>query len=66
MLFAKPDAVRSGTDLVRLYLHESERVYCDKLVDKEDAIMFYKLQREFIKKFLEVLNFSLIVKFSNK
>lgn len=54
MLFAKPDAVKTGTDLIRLYLHESERVYSDKLVDKEDAIMFHKLQREIIKKSLEV------------
>jgi dynein heavy chain, axonemal len=53
ILFAKPDSVKTGTDLIRLYLHESERVYSDKLVDKEDARTFIKLQREVIKKALE-------------
>ncbi len=55
MLFAKPDAIKTGTDLMRLYLHESERVYSDKLVEKEDIQMFSKLQREVVKKSLEVI-----------
>ena len=54
ILFAKPDAIKTATDLVRLYLHESERVYCDKLVDKEDIDLFFKLQRDIVKKSLEV------------
>ena len=37
-------------------MHESERVYCDKLVDKEDIELFHKLQREIIKKTLEDIN----------
>ncbi len=56
ILFAKPDSIKSVSDLVRLYLHESERVYCDKLVDKEDIDLFYKLQKDVIKKSLEVNN----------
>jgi dynein heavy chain len=56
ILFAKPESVKTTTDLVRLYLHESERVYCDKLVDKEDAILFFKIQRDILKKTLEDMN----------
>ena len=54
ILFAKPEAVKTINDLVRLYLHESERVYCDKLVEKEDSDLFYKIQRDVIKKTLDV------------
>ena len=56
ILFAKPEAVKTHNDLVRLYLHESERVYCDKLVDRSDIDMFMKLQREVAKKSFEVRN----------
>jgi dynein heavy chain, axonemal len=55
ILFAKPEAIKSVNELVRLYLHESERVYCDKLVEKEDSDLFYKIQRDVIKKSLEVI-----------
>jgi dynein heavy chain len=54
MLFARPDAIKTAQDLVRLYLHECERVYCDKLVDKTDHSTFTKIQREIVKKALEV------------
>lgn len=56
ILFVKPDAVKTTTDLVRLYLHESERVYCDKLVEKEDSDLFFKIQRDVIKKTIEDIN----------
>ena len=39
--------------MARLYLHEAQRVYGDKLVDTEDFETFYKLQREVVKKTLE-------------
>ncbi|CAF4656497.1 unnamed protein product, partial [Didymodactylos carnosus] len=52
ILFGKPEALKSHNDLIRLYLHESERVYCDKLVDRIDT--FIKLQREVAKKSFEV------------
>ncbi|CAF5182211.1 unnamed protein product [Rotaria magnacalcarata] len=54
ILFAKPDAIKTHHDLIRLYLHESERVYCDKLVDRTDIDMFTKLQREVAKKSFDV------------
>jgi dynein heavy chain len=54
MLFANASVVKNLNDLVRLYLHESERVYCDKFVDKEDVVLFFKLQKAAVKKTLEV------------
>ena len=56
ILFAKPEMIKTVPDLVRLYLHEAERVYCDKLVDKEDSEMFFKIQRDVVKKSLEDVN----------
>ena len=37
-------------------MHEAERVYCDKLVDKEDFDLFFKIQRDVVKKTLEDAN----------
>lgn len=56
ILFAKPEAVKTQNDLVRLFLHEAERVYCDKLVEKEDSDLFFKIQRDIVKKTLEEVN----------
>jgi dynein heavy chain len=55
-MFAKPEQVKTPSDLIRLYLHESERVYSDKLVDKEDIELFAKLQQDVMKKSLEEMN----------
>ena len=54
MLFASSAAVKNLNDLVRLYLHESERVYCDKFADKEDIVVFFKIQKGIVKSTLEV------------
>jgi len=35
---------KTSSDLIRLYLHESRRVYGDKLIDKDDSDAFVKLQ----------------------
>lgn len=50
---------------MRLYIHEAERVYCDKLVDKEDIDAFYKLEREVLKKQFEVKITKILLNFSN-
>lgn len=55
-MYAKPDTIRTSNELIRLYIHEAERVYCDKLVDKEDIDLFYKIEREILKKAFEVRN----------
>ncbi|CAF3393401.1 unnamed protein product [Rotaria sp. Silwood1] len=46
ILFTKPEAIKTHNDLIKIYLHESERVYCDKLVERADIDTFVKLQRE--------------------
>ena len=50
------EVLKTPLDLVRLYLHEAERVYCDKLVNKEDFENFAKIQKEMLKKSLEDVN----------
>ncbi|XP_074510014.1 dynein axonemal heavy chain 11 [Sebastes fasciatus] len=46
ILFAGPDSVEESTDLALLWLHESCRVYSDRLVDVKDLQLFRKLQME--------------------
>ncbi|XP_061919084.1 dynein axonemal heavy chain 11 isoform X5 [Entelurus aequoreus] len=46
LLFAKPESVKDSTDLALLWLHESCRVYSDRLVDVKDLQLFGKLQME--------------------
>ena len=41
-------------DLVRVWLHESDRVYGDKLVDDEDNTSFQKILTDIVKKGFEV------------
>ncbi|NXG18699.1 DYH17 protein, partial [Grallaria varia] len=43
LLFSSPECLKNPVDLVRLWLHESERVYGDKLVDEQDQTSFKKL-----------------------
>ena len=54
MLFSMPEAVKTPVDLVRLWMHESQRVYRDKLLDNPDMETFDKLTKEVIKKNFEV------------
>ncbi|KAM7420609.1 hypothetical protein PAMA_015032 [Pampus argenteus] len=46
ILFAGPECVKDSTDLVLLWVHESCRVYSDRLVDVRDLQLFRKLQME--------------------
>jgi dynein heavy chain len=65
MLFASPKNVTSPQDLIRLYVHEAERTYSDKLVNQDDIELFNKILRETIRKSFEVnyyfLNVSIII-----
>lgn len=47
---------------MKIYLHESNRVYRDKMVEDKDFATFDKLQSEIVGKFYEVrgVGFSLI------
>uniref|UniRef100_A0A5F8GSV7 Dynein axonemal heavy chain 11 n=1 Tax=Monodelphis domestica TaxID=13616 RepID=A0A5F8GSV7_MONDO len=42
ILFATPECLKGPQDLMRLWLHESSRVYGDKLIDKKDCDLFQK------------------------
>lgn len=54
ILFSSTECVKSTQDLVKLYLHESNRVYRDKMVEEKDFNLFDKLQTEFLKKNFDV------------
>lgn len=47
--------MKTPIDLLRLWIHETERVYADKLIDATDQITFNKLLRQFVvKQFTEI------------
>lgn len=54
MLFSTSECVKTPVDLVRLWMHEANRVYRDKMVDKNDFENFEKVMREICKKSFEV------------
>ena len=54
VLFALPECAKTPVELVRLWTHEAERVYKDKLVDTIDMEAYDKLSKEVIKKSFEV------------
>jgi hypothetical protein len=48
------ECVKSTQDLVNLYLHESNRVYRDKMVEEKDHDLFDKIQTKVLKKSFDV------------
>lgn len=54
ILFSTPECLKHPQDLVKLYLHEANRVYRDKMVDEKDFDIFDKMQMEMVKKFYDV------------
>ncbi|CAK8695850.1 unnamed protein product [Clavelina lepadiformis] len=53
ILFSSTDCVKAVSDLVRLWMHEASRVYCDKLIDKKDIETFMKYKLEYAKKYFD-------------
>ncbi|XP_063098488.1 dynein axonemal heavy chain 9 isoform X2 [Cavia porcellus] len=53
ILFSSVECVKSTPDLVKLYLHESNRVYRDKMVEEKDFDLFDKIQTEVLKKIFD-------------
>ncbi|XP_014887254.1 dynein axonemal heavy chain 9 isoform X4 [Poecilia latipinna] len=53
ILFSTGECMKSPADLLKIYLHESSRVYRDKLVEEQDIHAFDKLQTDTLKKFYE-------------
>ncbi|XP_063095395.1 dynein axonemal heavy chain 11 isoform X2 [Cavia porcellus] len=56
ILFASPECLKDPNDLIHLWLHESSRVYGDKLIDKRDCDLFQKKILEVAYKYFEGLN----------
>ncbi|XP_054276549.1 dynein beta chain, ciliary [Macrosteles quadrilineatus] len=56
LLFSSMDCLTQPTDLVRLWMHESQRVYGDKLTDEKDADAFMKIQIDIVKKSFDELD----------
>ncbi|NXP60283.1 DYH17 protein, partial [Chloropsis cyanopogon] len=56
LLFSTPECLKTPVDLVRLWLHEAERVYGDKLVDEEDQYSFKKVMADISKASFQELN----------
>ncbi|NXO27701.1 DYH9 protein, partial [Cisticola juncidis] len=50
ILFSTPECVKQPQDLLKLYLHESNRVYRDRMAEEMDCETFDKIQREIVKK----------------
>ncbi|KAJ8288109.1 hypothetical protein COCON_G00007680 [Conger conger] len=53
LLFSTVECLRQDTDLVQLWLHETSRVYSDKLVEPKDHRLFHKLQMDTARKHFE-------------
>ncbi|VDI07166.1 dynein heavy chain, axonemal [Mytilus galloprovincialis] len=63
VLFAQSECAKTQTELVRLWLHEAERVYRDKLVDVKDMEAYDKLLSELLKRqFEDIEEKDLVVK----
>uniref|UniRef100_A0A3Q3DHJ9 Dynein axonemal heavy chain 17 n=1 Tax=Hippocampus comes TaxID=109280 RepID=A0A3Q3DHJ9_HIPCM len=53
ILFSTGECLKTPLDLLKIYLHESNRVYRDKLVEEQDFRVFDKMQADTVKKFFE-------------
>lgn len=54
LLFSTAEVLRTPLDLVRLWLHEAERVYGDKMVDEKDQETLRRVTMASTKKFFDV------------
>lgn len=54
LLFSTTEILKIPLDLVRLWLHEAERVYGDKMVDEKDQETLRRVTMASTKKFFDV------------
>lgn len=60
LLFSTNECLTTASDVVRLWLHESHRVYGDKFTDDKDIDAFTKMQTDIVKKSVEELDESAV------
>ncbi|KAL3274195.1 hypothetical protein HHI36_015611 [Cryptolaemus montrouzieri] len=60
LLFSTNDCLNQPSDLIRLWLHETQRVYGDKLIEEKDIDTFTKFQLDVFKKSFEEMDESLL------
>ncbi|EDW38589.1 GL12690 [Drosophila persimilis] len=60
LLFSSTECLTGSTDLIRLWQHETQRVYADKLTDDKDIDSFTKMQHDIVKKSFEEIDESVI------
>nr|CAD7441487.1 unnamed protein product [Timema bartmani] len=65
LLFSTNECLSAPTDLVRLWMHETQRVYGDKLIDDKDIEAFTKIQTDIVKKSFEELDESVLMEKPN-
>lgn len=53
VLFSTKDILKTPVDLIRLWNHECNRVYFDKLLDKPDMELYEKIQNDFNQKLFD-------------
>ncbi|KAM9308794.1 LOW QUALITY PROTEIN: dynein axonemal heavy chain 11 [Gastrophryne carolinensis] len=62
ILFATPDCLKQPNDLIQLWLHESSRVYGDKLIETKDSDLFQKLLQDTARRYFEGIEDSVLLK----
>lgn len=60
LLFTTNDCLVTPSDMVRVWMHETHRVYADKLTDDKDIDSFVKMQNDIVKKSFEGIVFRFI------
>ncbi|XP_037074053.1 dynein beta chain, ciliary-like [Pollicipes pollicipes] len=65
LLFCDKDSIKMPIDLVRVWLHEADRVYGDKLVDEEDGTSFGKILVDMVKKGFEEMDDAVVMQKPN-
>ncbi|KAF7661524.1 hypothetical protein LDENG_00258930 [Lucifuga dentata] len=61
ILFALPECIRYPMDLIHLWLHESSRVYSDKLMEEKDVELFNKILLDSGKRYFEGIDESIFI-----
>ncbi|CAH6779586.1 Dnah11 [Phodopus roborovskii] len=61
ILFASPECLKCPEDLIRLWLHESSRVYGDKLIDTNDCDLFQRKTLEAAHKYFKGVDDSVLL-----